>query len=679
MADGIAGGVGRGSVPLVPPSGAPAAAPDELALEGTYRRALGPGWAAAVRVVAAVFCLFHLWTAYAGTFTALLQRGVHLSFALPLIFVCFPPARRARGRAAFALDVGLALLGVIPALYLTWNFQRISEEIGNVVLWDTVVGAITTLLILEASRRVLGLALPLLGALSILYALYGSYFPEIIAHRGYSLSRTVDQLFLTTEGIFGIPLGVSATFVILFIIFGAFIQESGGGPFIINLALAIFGRVRGGAAKAAVVGSSLFGMISGSAVANVAAVGTFTIPLMKRAGYRGEFAAGVEAVGSCGGQIMPPVMGAAAFIMADMLGISYWSVVVAAAIPACLYYAALFMAVHFRAVRDGIAPIPGAELPALGRALRDGWHLLVGPVVLVVFLGVVEVSAMKAAFWGIVANVGASLLRRSTRMTPRQILAALEKGAIGTLQVAMACACSGIVVGAFTLTGLGLRMSGVLVDLAHNDVVRLLILTMIASLILGTGLPTTPTYILLVILVAPAMAKMGVPKLAAHLFVFYYGALADLTPPTMITVYTGAALARVGAWRVSRVAMALSLAGFLLPYMFAFNPAYLFKGSWADITEATLSGLLGVTALAAALQGCLLRRTNLLERAALLAAAGFFIVPRLTSDLIGLGLLLAVAGAQGLRSRRAAEVKAAAGAPVAVQRPAEGRKDASRI
>jgi TRAP transporter 4TM/12TM fusion protein len=352
-------------------------------------------------------------------------------------------------------------------------------------------------------------------------------------------------------------------------------------------------------------------------------------------------------------------------------------VAVAAAIPACLYYAALFMAVHFRAVRDGIAPIPREELPALGEALQAGWHLLVGPAVLIFFLGVVEVSAMKAAFWGIVANVAACMLRRSTRMTPGQILSALEKGAMGTLQVAMACACSGIIVGAFTLTGLGLRMSGVLVDLSGGDVLKLLILTMIASLILGTGLPTTPTYILLVILVAPALAKMGVLKLAAHLFVFYYGCLADLTPPTMITVYTGAAMARAGPWRTSLVAMGLSLAGFLLPYMFAFNPAYLFKGSWGSIVEAALSGLLGVTALAAALQGCLLGRANLVERGVLLVAAGLFIAPRLTADLVGLGLLLGVAGVQWVRLRRGRPAAPAGG--VAPQRLVEGQKDASRV
>jgi TRAP-type uncharacterized transport system fused permease subunit len=297
--------------------------------------------------------------------------------------------------------------------------------------------------------------------------------------------------------------------------------------------------------------------------------------------------------------------------------------------------------------------------------------------VLIFFLAVIEVSAMKAAFWGIVATVGASMVRLSTRMTPRQILNALEKGAIGTLQVAMACACAGIVVGAFTLTGLGLRMSGVLVDLSGGSAVKLLVLTMIASLILGTGLPTTPTYILLVILVAPALAKMGVSKLAAHLFVFYYGCLADLTPPTMITVYTGAAMARVKAWRVSIVAMTLSLVGFLLPYMFAFNPGYIFKGTWWDVGEAAVTGVLGVTALAAALQGCLLTRANLLERGVLFAAAGLFIVPLLTADLIALGLLVVVAAAQWVRRRRAGVL--AAPLPMAGGSLREGSRDASRI
>ncbi len=647
----------------VPSAAARPGALDELEIEVGPRREFRGWGGTAVRGIALVFSLFHLYTAYMGPLQPLQQRSVHLSFATVLTLLIFPLSRRRRSRAWLALDIVLAALAVAGGIYLYANAEEIPFRAGIVTTADVVFGVIVTLLTIEATRRLAGPSLPIAAILFLLYAMLGPYMPATIAHRGYSFDRIVTHTYLSLEGIFGIPLGVSATFVVLFIIFGAMLEVSGGGQLIVELARSAFGRLRGGPAKAAVVGSSLFGMISGSAVANVATVGSLTIPLMKRTGYRAEYAAGVEAVASCGGQIMPPVMGATAFIIAEILGISYFSVALAAALPAVLYYAAVFMCVHFAAVKDDLKGLRPEEMLSFRKAVLDGGHLLIPPVILVYLLGALDYSAMRSAFWAIVSIVVVSVLRASTRMGPRKLLLALEKGALGTLQVALACACAGAIVGVFTLTGLGLKLSTILTDLSGNSLFLLAVLAMIAAIILGTGLPTVPTYLLLIILVAPAMIRMGVVPLAAHLFVFYYGALADLTPPTMITVYTAAALAEAkSTFTVSVAAMRLSLAGFILPFMFIYVPAYILRGTWLAVAEAAVTGLLSVTCLAAALEGCyFFRKTDRWERALFLLAAALLAAPSLRTDLLGAGILGVLTLRQYLGARAARVVKPAPG------------------
>ena len=614
---------------------------DELEIEVGSRRAF-KGWAAvAVKCIAISFSLFQLYTAYAGALQPLQQRVVHLTFAMVLTLILFPMFRRQSSGVWLGIDIFLSALVIASGVYLYLNAEEIPFRIGIVTRSDLVFGVITTLLLIEASRRLIGLSLPLIAAIFLLYAMFGPYCPGVIAHRGYSFGRIVSHTYLSLEGIFGIPLGVSATFVVLFIIFGAMLEVSGGGQLIVELANSAFGRMRGGPAKAAVVGSSLFGMISGSAVANVATVGSITIPLMKKNGYPPEFAAGIEAVASCGGQIMPPIMGATAFIIAEILGISYFTVALCAALPAVLYYVALFMFVHFAAIKYDLKRLEKAELVGFRKALFAGGHMMIPPIILIYFLGIMDYSVMSSAFWAIVSVLVVSMFRKTTRMGLQRILLALEKGAMAILMVAMACACAGIIVGVFSLTGLGMKLSTVLSDLSGNSLLVLSFLTMIAAVILGTGLPTVPTYLILIILVAPAMIKMGVEPLAAHLFVFYYGALADLTPPTMITVYTAAAMAGTkNIAKTSAAAIRLSLAGWFLPFMFIYFPAFILKGPFLDIVRAFIMGALSVTCMAAGLEGCYFYlKTNWLERLILLLASAMLAWPDLGSNLPGVVLL----------------------------------------
>lgn len=618
-----------------------------------------PGPAHAVGLAASglgvAFSLFHLYTAYRGPFAALQQRSIHLSFVLALVFLVFPWGRRAarerKHPALLTIDVVLALAGVGAAAYVFFGYETLSERMGSPAGTDTVLGTLVVLLVLEATRRLIGWPLPAIALAFLAYGFLGPMMPGPLAHEGYDLARLASHLYLTTEGIFGIPLGVSATFVVPFVIFGAVLQACGGGQFFIDLANAIFGRFRGGPAKIAVVSSSLFGMISGSAVANAASVGPLTIPVMVRGGFRRQTAAAIESVASCGGQIMPPVMGAAAFLIAELLAVPYLAVCLAAAIPAILYYLAAFLMVDFEARREGIPPLARDVLPRLWAVLRRDGHLVAPPLVLILALAVFDYSPQLSAFYAIVAALVAAALRPHSRLGARQIVRALEAGGRGSLEVAAACACAGIVIGVIMLTGLGVELSGMLVDLARGNLFVLLILTMVASLLLGTGLPTTPTYILLAILVVPAMVKMGVAGMAAHLFVFYYGAISDMTPPLAISATLAAGIAQADPFKTTLTACRIGLAGYLIPFMFVYDPALLFHGSWGAIAVAGVAGGLAALALAAGVQGFLLRPASAAERAALMGAAVALTCPGLGWRAAGAALLAAMAAVH-LRSVR---------------------------
>jgi TRAP transporter 4TM/12TM fusion protein len=590
--------------------------------------------------VALSMSLFHLYTAGYMVFTAMVQRSIHLCFALVLIFFLYPAGARSPRRRVPFLDWALVILSVISCLYITFNWEALSEavRIAEPTLVDIILGIIATLLVLEATRRTAGMALPIVASAFILYGFVGPYMPGMLNHPGIPLNQFIGMNYLFSEGIFGVPLGVSATFVIVFIIFGGFLEESGGGKFFIDLACALFGAVRGGPAKIAIFSSGFFGTISGSAVANVVGTGTFTIPMMKRIGYRPHFAGAVEAVASTGGLIMPPVMGAAAFVMAEILGVSYVSVCIAAALPAVLYYLSLFLFIDLEAARTGLRGIPKKEKPLITRVVRDGGHLLLPPLLLVYLLAVVQWSPTKAGFYAIVATVASAMLRKSTRLDGRKLVAALRKGATGALQVAAVCSCAGIVVSIVSITGLGLTFSSVLIQLAQGNLFLLLVLTMLASLVLGMGLPATPCYIILAVLAAPAIVEMKISPLAAHLFVFYFGCISAITPPVAVAAYAGAAIAEADPMRTGYTAWRLGLTAFIVPFMFIYGPPLTMDGTLWEILLASITSVIGVAFLAASIQGFALAKLGLIERGFLFSAALLLIKPGWITDLVGIGI-----------------------------------------
>jgi TRAP transporter 4TM/12TM fusion protein len=591
-------------------------------------------------MLALAMSLFHLYSGGLAVLSTMQQRGLHLMFVFLLCFF-LPPASKNKPKAGIWLNFSSGILGASAALYLVLFEDEISMRMGNVFILDLLVGGVLIALVLETARRLLGWGLPLIAILFLAYAVWGNAIPGLWGHKGYDLERIIGHMALFTDGIFGMPLGVSASFIVLFIIFGAFLQEAGGGQFFIELSTALFGTVRGGPAKIAVVASSLFGMISGSAVANAGSVGPFTIPLMKKVGFRAQYAAAVESVASCGGQIMPPVMGASAFLVAEILSIPYYQVCIAAAIPAVLYYLSLFIMVDLEALKCGILGFPRKDLPLFMGTLRRGWIMLIPPAILVSIL-IMEYSAVMAAFWGTVPMMGVILLKNANPWGERlkQLASSLENGALSAIQVGAACACAGIVIGVFSLTGLGLKFSGLIISFAQGRLEVLLILTMVASLLLGTGLPTVPTYLILAILVAPALVQMGVLPIAAHLFIFYFGAISDMTPPLAVSAYVAAGIAGSDPLKTTLTASRLGIAGYIVPFMFIYTPALLFKGPWIEIPLALIPAILGVSAIAASFQGVLIRNLSLAKRTGLFVGAMLLIIPGFYTDLLGYGIIV---------------------------------------
>jgi TRAP transporter 4TM/12TM fusion protein len=610
-----------------------------------------------ITILAISMSLFHLYTAGYMVYTAMVQRSIHLCFALALIFLLYPGGRRSSRDRVPLTDWALLLVSVISCLYITINWEDLSEavRIADPNTVDMALGIFATLLVLEATRRTAGMAMPLVAIGFILYGFLGPYMPGVLNHPGIPLNQFIGMNYLFSEGIFGVPLGVSATFVIIFIIFGGFLEVSGGGKFFIDLACALFGAVRGGPAKIAIISSGFFGTISGSAVANVVGTGTFTIPMMKRIGYRPHFAGAVEAVSSTGGMIMPPVMGAAAFIMAEIVGVSYVSVCIAAALPAVLYYFSLFVFIDLEAAKTGLKGIPKEEKPSIIQVFREGGHLLIPPAVLVYLLAFVQWSAIKAGFYSIVATVLCAMARESTRLDLKKLTTALRKGATGALQIAAVCACAGIVISIVSITGLGLTFSSVLIDLAGGNLFFLLVLTMIASLILGMGLPATPSYIILAVLSAPAIVQMGISPMAAHLFVFYFGCISAITPPVAVAAYAGAAIAQANPMRTGYTAWRLGLAAFIVPFMFIYGPPIIMVGPGDEIVLAAVTSLIGVAFLAASIQGFALTHLGWVERVGLFAAAVLLIKPGWITDLIGIviGIIIGLIHISKYRRERA--------------------------
>lgn len=599
-----------------------------------------------VTIVAVSMSVFHLYVAFFGAPDAYVMRGLHLAFAMALTFLILP-GRDGKAESPSLFDLALLLAAGAASLYPMFNLEYIRMRmyyVDDPTTLDYIFGITLIVLVMEAARRATGLALTITAALFLLYGLtWGNQ----------SVGIMLDQLYLTTEGIFGIPLYVSATYVMLFILFGAFVERSGAGQLFMDFALAMAGHTSGGPAKVAIITSSLFGTVSGSATANVMTTGTFTIPLMRRTGYRPAFAGAVEAVASTGGQLMPPIMGAAAFVMAEFLGTSYLTVAAFAILPAILYYVAVFMAVHFEAKRIGLKGIPKPDLPRMGAVLRERGHLFL-PLVIIIGVLLSGYSAAYAALCGIFSVVPTTWLRSSTRrtFTPKAIIEALEAGARNTLVVALACACAGIVIGTITLTGLGLAFTNVVMTASQNMLLPALVLTMLAGIVLGMGLPTTPAYIVQVALLVPALVRLGVEVEAAHLFVLYFAVLSAITPPVAMAVYAANGISRAGLMESSWAAVKLGLTGYIIPFMFVFGPSLLMMGEWQVIVGTVITATIGVVCLAAALHNYFFfGHTHIWERVFLLGAAFVLINPGLYTDIAGASLVGLTVASQLLLAR----------------------------
>jgi TRAP transporter 4TM/12TM fusion protein len=596
-----------------------------------------------ISIIAISMSAFQFYTGGFGLWLALKQRALHLAFALALIFLLYPSTKKGidseKDKIPF-FDIILAIVGAATSLYLIIYYKELVFRAGLPSTIDLIMGGITILLVLEATRRAIGPELPIVVIVFLLYAYFGPYMPGYFAHRGYSLERIIEHLYMQTEGIYGIPLGVSSSFVFLFILFGAVLNKTGMGKFFIDLSMALAGHTTGGPAKVAVIASGFMGSVSGSSVANVVTTGSFTIPLMKSIGYKKDFAGAVEAAASTGGQIMPPVMGAAAFVMSEFLEIPYIKIAAATVIPAIIYYVAVMIMVHLEACKYGLKGLPRERLPKTKQVLKEKGHLIL-PLLGLVYLLVRGYTALFAAFWAIVMSLAASMVKKETRLDLKNFLGAFEDGAKGALGVASACACAGMVVGVTTLTGFGLKIASGIVALGGGKVLPTLFFTMIASIILGMGLPTTAKYIILAIMAAPALIQLGVLPLAAHMFILYFGVIADLTPPVAVAAYAGAGIAGGNTMRTGFNAVKLAVAGFIIPFVFAINPALMGLGGSPLLTiQLTVTSLTGVLALGAATSGFLLVKTEFYERIILFAIAILLISPDLLTDILGVAGVL---------------------------------------
>ena len=679
-----------------------------------------------------VLSLFHVYTAGFGLLNEVTHRTVHLTLVLGLVFLVFPrqrvknmvtdwgfglcfgafylflawqltnrfadqmpflgkigvivfvffialtalPLRQLKGEgdALSFTDWPLAIAGGGFSFYLVVFFEDIFiTNIGFPGLFDYIMGLVAIVMVTEACRRVMGNTLPTIGALSLLYAVIGPWLPGVLAHRGYDIVRIVEHLYLGTEGIYGVAVGVVATYVFHFVLFGVMAQASGLGQLFIDLATILAGKYSGGPAKVSVVSSGFFGMISGSPIANTATTGSFTIPMMKKNGFTPTFASAVEASASCGGQVTPPIMGASAFVMTEMLGVPYNEIILIAIIPALFHYLAIFSMVHLEAKRLGLKGMAREQIPRLMYVIKRSWHLMI-PLTVMVTLLLMQFTPYLAAFWGIILTIVCSYIPFITRklgvgdlddsqiMTPKKIIKGLDEGARYALAIGAACACVGFILGVLTLTGMGFKFSGAVLEIASSagiffsnivpfDLITVqastlffgLIMVAIACIIMGAGIPTTPCYIILASIAGPALSDLGVPLIATHFFVFYYGVLADVTPPVALAAYAGAGIGGADPMRTGTTAFRLSMGKALVPFMFVYAPSMLFINfSWAEFSLAMISGIVGIIALSAAYIGYFKTKINLIGKILLTIGGLLLVSSKLPVILVGTVLVLIV-------------------------------------
>jgi TRAP transporter 4TM/12TM fusion protein len=620
--------------------------------ESAYRTELGI-WKWVVLALGSALTIFQLYTALRGTYSSLVQGSIHVGAAMGLIFLLYPVKKSLSTRPGVAwYDVILAALTIWTNFYVVFNYERLTTQsvIFGYSTLDYTVATLGVLLVLEGTRRCVGLPIVVIASLALVYGIFGPYMP-IFRHSGFSFERMATEVFFTTSAIFGTPIQISSTFIYLFLFFGVLLIKTNIGQFFNDLAFGATGRFTGGTAKAAVAASGLQGMVSGSSVANTVTSGSFTIPMMKRAGFRPEFAAASEASASTGGQIMPPLMGAAAFIMAEYTGIPYNEIIVLAFIPAVLYFSGVFMGVHFEARRQGILGLSRDQLPAIGGLLKRVDLIL--PLVVIVYLLLSGRSPQNAALYAIATAFLISFIRRDTRMSLGRIAKLFENGARAALPVIAACASAGIIAGMVTKTGLGGKLGGGIVDLAAGNFVLVLVFTMVACIVLGMGLPTTANYVVTATVAAPILVgQFDVAVIAAHMFVFYFGIVADITPPVCLAAYAGAGIAGANPMRTGVTAVMLAIAAFIIPYTFVTNPVLLLQDATvANLAPAILTALLGMGAISAGIMGYLVGPTNIVERMVLIPAGIMLVYPSLFVSLLGLALAAGVGIFQYIRVR----------------------------
>lgn len=609
--------------------------------------------------IAVVFTLFQLYTGVFGAFPDLIQRSIHIGFAMVLAFFLYSATKRSPKERFSVVDFILMVLGIVVCTHAAINYDRIMMNPGVSSMWDLGLGIVATLLVLEMTRRILSWILPAIGVLTILYAFLGPYLPDAFAHRGFSLEYIIETLYMSTSGIWGTVTGVSATIMAGFLIFGSVLFYTGGGEIFVDLAKAIAGRSYGGPAKVSCISSALFGTISGSAVANVVVDGVFNIPLMKKLGYKSEFAAAVEATASTGGQIMPPVMGAGAFIMAEFLGVPYVKIALAAAIPALLYYLGVASSVHFEARKSNLERLPKEVIPSMKKTLPKSACLFV-PVTILVYLMMTGYDPTTSVLWATGASVALYFVTAQSFVMLKErawnIVLALEAGGKSIVLIASLCACAQIVIGMVNLSGLGIKMTELVIGLSMGIQFLALFFTMIVCLILGMGLPTTAAYVLAASVAGPALIKLGVIPIGAQLFVFYFAIISAITPPVCAAVYAAVAIARSKFWLTGWLAVRMGLAGFVAPFLFVYRPAVLLAGSPLVILWGSLVSGLAVMALAGGAIGYFGDKCKWYESLLLIGGAVFLIWPGLATDLVGIVVVGAIYVLQ--KRRHAAAAKA---------------------
>lgn len=616
-------------------------------LEVSGGRKLTGAFSKAVFIIGLIMSLFHIYVLTIRPIDPVFFRTLHVVFGGLLVYFLVPGWGSSSKDRPHWTDYLLILMLVVPTVYVFLDFEDWVNRVGVVpTTLDFVLATLFVAAVWEMARRTTGWPLAILSGAFILYAFLGNYMPGLFYHKGYSWPRIMSYL-MSLEGIMGLPILASAHYIFLFVLFGAFVEASGAGKFFVDFARCAAGRLRGGPAKVSIISSALIGTASGSSVANVVVDGVFNIPLMKASGFRPAIAGAVEAMNSSGGQIMPPVMGAGAFLMAEILGIPYSEVCLAAIIPALMYFTSAYWMIDFYAGAAGLKGMSRAELPVFRKLMAEKGYLLVPIVVLLVCLMVLMYSPYRSAMYGIISLILVSWLSRMTRMKFKAIVETLANGAKGSMEIIATCAAAGIIVGVLSQTGLGQKFAMIIFTYSGGNLLLALIFTMIIAAILGMGMPTTAAYAISASVLAPALVKeFGVPPMAAHLFIFYFACLSALTPPVALASFAAAAIAGARSWEVGWQAVRFALAGFLIPYMFVYGPAMVLKGTGFEIVMVIITGLLGTLALGASVQGYLLRKLGNLERLVMLAAALCLIKPGWITDVIGFGILLSIAGYQ---------------------------------